>query len=91
MGVLKAPSTEKIIKTEVDYPYVCVFVGRNINFPVPKLNKKNVYGRLYNNAVILPKDDKILRKRPFLALNRKNNNISNKRKEPKFILKNALN
>ena len=79
------------MQTEVDYPYVCEFTSRNINFPDPKLNKKNVYSRLYNNAVILPKDDKKLRKRPFSALNRKITNITNKRKEPKFILKNALN
>ena len=91
LDILKAPSTEKFMQTEVDYPYVCEFTSRNINFPDPKLNKKNVYSRLYNNAVILPKDDKKLRKRPFSALNRKNTNIPNKRKEPKFILKNALN
>ena len=90
LDILKAPSTEKFMQTEVDYPYVCEFTNRKINFPEAKLNIKNVYSRLYNNAVILPKDDKKLRKRPFSAINRKNTNTTNKRKEPKFKLKNAL-
>ena len=78
------------METEVDYPYAFEFTNRNINFPDPKLNIKNAFSRLYNNAVILPKDDKKLRKRPFSTINRKNTNNPNKRKEPKFKLKNVL-
>ena len=40
LGVLKVPSTEKFMQTEVDHPYVCEFTSRNINFPEPKLKKK---------------------------------------------------
>jgi hypothetical protein len=91
LDILKAPSNEKFMETEVDYPYAFEFTNRKIKFPDPKLNIKNAFSRLYNNAVILPKDDKKLRKRPFSAINRKNtNNNPNKRKEPKFRLKNAL-
>ena len=90
LDILKAPSNGKFMETEVDYPYAFEFTNRNINFPDPKLNIKNAFSRLYNNAVILPKDDKKLRKRPFSALNRNNTNNPNKRKEPKFKLKNAL-
>ena len=90
LDILKAPSNEKFMETEVDYPFVFEFTSRKINFPKTKLKIKNVYSRLYNNAVILPKDDKKLRKRPFSALNRKNSNTMNKKKETKFKLKNAL-
>jgi hypothetical protein len=90
LDILKAPSNEKFMETEVDYPFVFEFTSRKINFPKTKLKIKNVFSRLYNNAVILPKDDKKLRKRPFSALNRKNSNTMNKKKETKFKLKNAL-
>ncbi len=92
LDILKVPSNAKFMETEVDYPYAFEFTTPRINFPDPKLNIKNVYSRLYNNAVILPKDDKKLnlRKRPFSAANRKYMLNPNKKKEPKFVLKNAL-
>ena len=90
LDILKTQSTEKFLETEVEYPYVYEFTSRQINFPDPKLNIKNVYNRLYNNSIILPKDDKKLRKRPFSAANRKYSNTINKKKEPIFKLKNAL-
>ena len=92
LDILKVPSNTKFMETEVDYPYVFEFTSPRIHFPDPKLNIKNVYSRLYNNAVILPKDDKNLniKKRPFSAANKKYMLNPNKKKEPKFILKNAL-
>lgn len=92
LDLLKTSSNAKFLETEVDYPYVYEFTSPRINFPDPKLNIKNVYSRLYNNAVILPKDDKKLtiRKRPFSAANRKYIINPNKKKEPKFNLKNVL-
>ena len=92
LDILKTSSNEKFMETEVDYPYAFEFTNRQINFPNPKLNIRNVYSRLYNNAVILPKDDKKLRKRPFSAATRKNTmtNMAPKKKGPIFRLKNAL-
>lgn len=90
LDILKTTSNNKFLETELDYPYVYEFTSRHINFPKPKLNVRNVFNRLYNNAILLPKDDKKLRKRPFSAVNRKNTNNMNKKKEPIFKLKNAL-
>ena len=94
LDILKAPSNEKFMETEVDYPFVYEFTSRKINFPETKLNIKNVYSRLYNNAVVLPKNDKYLKikRRPLSAANKKKLlEVPIKKNEPKFKLKNALN
>ena len=92
LDILKTSSNEKFMETEVDYPYAFEFTNRKINFPKPILNIKNVYSRLYNNAVILPKDDKNLIKRPFSASTRNNTvgSMAPKKKGPIFKLKNVL-
>ena len=93
LDILKTPipPDEKFIETEVDYPYLSEFTTPRIHFAEPKLNIKDVYSRLYNNAVLLPKDDKkvSIKKRAFSAVQRKNTN-QNKKKEAIFNLRNAL-
>ena len=94
LDILKAPpTTEKFLETEVDYPYLCEFTNRDIYFHNPTLEINDVYSRLYNNAVLLPKDDKsvAIKKRAISATYRKSSTIEqNKKKQPKFNLKNAL-
>ena len=56
LDLLKSGKGERFLETEVDYPYAFEFTNPNIKFAQPKLDIKNVYSRLYNNAVILPGD-----------------------------------
>ena len=56
LDILKMGMKGGVLVTEVDYPYVYEFIGHQIKFPNAKLKIKNVYSRLYNNAIILPKD-----------------------------------
>ena len=94
LNILKTPipPDEKFLETEVDYPDLWEFTTPRIYFADPKLNIKDVYSRLYNNAVLLPKDDKkvAIKKRAFSAVHRKNTLNTNKKKETIFNLKNAL-
>ena len=99
LDILKAGIGSGFLETEVDYPYAFEFTSKNITFPKPKLDIKNVYSRLYNNAVILPKDEKNnksrvrIKRRAISANHRykiKNNENNNQKIMPKFKLKNAL-
>jgi ankyrin repeat protein len=94
LDILKEPTNEKYIETEVDYPYLVEFTNTRIHFAEPRLRIKNVYNRLYNNAIILPKDDiKVsVKKRPSSAMNRKKSTAKsqNLKKKIVFNLKNSL-
>ena len=56
LDILKMGIKEGFLQTEIDYPYAFEFTGHKVKLPKAKLNIKNVYSRLYNNTVILPKD-----------------------------------
>ena len=60
LDILKSPppTTEKFMETEVDYPFLCQFTNRDIYFHNPTLDIKDVYSRLYNKGILLPKDYK---------------------------------
>ena len=100
LDLIKIGSEDRFIETEADYPYVFDFTNKNIIFPKAKLNVKNVYSRLYNNAVFLPKDmykNIDLKEKSKLRPNStKNENhseiidIPNNKKYTKFKIKNAL-
>ena len=94
LDILKVPTNDKYIETEVDYPYLAEFTTPRIHFAEPRLRIKNVYNRLYNNAIILPKDDiKVsVKKRPSSAMNRKKSTATNQNVKKKIVfnLKNAL-
>jgi len=95
LDLLKVPTTttEKFLQTEVDYPFLNEFTNKKIYFADPTLDIKDVYSRLYNNVILLPKDDKkvAIKKRAFSAKTRKrSNNDQNMKKQPKFNLKNVL-
>ena len=100
LDILKLGTGEGFLETMVDYPYAFEFTSHNIKFPRAKLNVKNVYSRLYNNAVFIPKNLDInkypkenKRKR---AKSAKNPHVENTLENPeqkkiiKFKLKNAL-
>jgi len=92
--IKKFRRNKKFLSTEVEYPYTTEFSSRHLHFPDTKLNLNNVYSRLYNNAVVLPKNDKYLKikRRPLSAANKKKLlEVPIKKNEPKFKLKNALN
>ena len=96
LDLLKVPQTtnENFLLTEVDYPFLNEFTNKDIYFADPTLDIKDVYSRLYNNVILLPKDDKsvAIKKRAFSAKIRKRSNIEqNRKKQPKFNLKNVLN
>ena len=100
LDILKLGTGGGFLETMVDYPYAFEFTSHNIKFPHAKLNVKNVYSRLYNNAVFLPKDfdnNKIPNeKHRKRAKSAKNPHIENTLENPeqkkiiKFKLKNAL-
>ena len=100
LDILKLGTGGGFLETMVDYPYAFEFTSHNIKFPQAKLNVKNVYSRLYNNAVFIPKNLDInkypkenKRKR---AKSAKNPHVENTLENPeqkkiiKFKLKNAL-
>ena len=100
LDILKLGTGGGFLETMVDYPYAFEFTSHNIKFPQAKLNVKNVYSRLYNNAVFIPKNIDInkypkenKRKR---AKSAKNPHVENTLENPeqkkiiKFKLKNAL-
>ena len=94
LDILKVPTNEEYIETEVDYPYLAEFTTPRIHFAEPKLRIKDAYNRLYNNAIILPKDDiKVsIKKRPSSAVNKKKPIAKNQNVKKKLVLnlKNAL-
>jgi len=100
LDILKLGTGGGFLETMVDYPYAFEFTSHNIKFPQAKLNVKNVYSRLYNNGVFIPKNLDInkypkenKRKR---AKSAKNPHVENTLENPeqkkiiKFKLKNAL-
>jgi hypothetical protein len=96
LDLLKVPpiTTEKFLQTEVDYPFLNEFTNKDIYFVDPTLVIKDVYSRLYNNVILLPKYDQRVanRKRAFSAKTRRRSSIEQSRKkQPKFKLKNVLN
>ena len=101
LGILKLGTKGGFLETEVDYPKAFEFFSQNIKMPKVKLDIRDVYSRLYNNAVILYKDlnnenNKEKFKRRAISTkrgeNNKNNEIedTNKNIVKKFRLKNAL-
>ena len=101
LGILKLGTGGGFLETEVDYPKVFEFVSHKIKFPKAKLDIRNVYSRLYNNAVILSKDfdnennNEKFKKRAKSTRRGENNKKteienSNKIYFRKFKLKNAL-
>ena len=99
LGMLKLGTNGGFLETEVDYPKAFEFISQNIKMPKAKLDIRDVYSRLYNNAVILYKDfgnknNKEKFKRRAISTkrggNNKNNEDSNKDFVKQFKLKNAL-
>ena len=99
LGILKLGTGGGFLETEVDYPKAFEFTSHKIKFPKVKLDLRNVYSRLYNNAVFLSKDLKIennkekVKKRAISTKRGENENDeddSNKKIVRKFRLKNAL-
>ena len=97
LDILKLGTGGGILETEVDYPYAFEFTSHDIKFPKAKLNIKDVYSRLFNNAVIIPKNHENnnnkeeSRKRTFSSKKGNDNEDNlNIKKVIKFKLKNAL-
>ena len=98
LDILKLGTGGGILETEVDYPYAFEFTGHDIKFPNAKLNIRNVYSRLFNNAVILPehhesnnnKKEKYRKRTLSSKKGNDNEDNSNVKKVIKFKLKNAL-
>ena len=98
LGMLKLGTNGGFLETEVDYPKAFEFISQNIKMPKAKLDIRDVYSRLYNNAVILYNDFNIennkekFRRRATSTKRRENNKIedTNKNYVRKFKLKNAL-
>ena len=98
LGILKNSTKEGFLETEVDYPKAFEFFSKKIKLPKAKLDIRDVYSRLYNNAVILYNDFNIennkekFRRRATSTKRRENNKIedTNKNYVRKFKLKNAL-
>ena len=97
LDILKLGTGGGILETEVDYPYAFEFTSHDIKFPKAKLNIRDVYSRLFNNAVILPEhhenniNKEKSRKKTFSSkkgIDDEDN--SNIKKVTKFRLKNAL-
>ena len=102
LDILKMGIKEGFLQTEIDYPYAFEFTGHKVKLPKAKLNIKNVYSRLYNNTVILPKDldnndnennKKMGRRRTILSKKENDENLMEtpiKKIRTRFRLKNAL-
>ena len=101
LDLLKLGTGGGFLETEVDYPYAFEFTSHNITFPKTKLNIRNVFSRLYNNAVMLPKNHyndnhshkEKHKKRPSSSRNEQTVVImdeQNVKRMTKFKLKNAL-
>ena len=101
LDLLKMGIKEGFLQTEIDYPYAFEFTGHKVKLPKAKLNIKNVYSRLYNNTVILPKDldnndnennKKMGRRRTILSKKENDENMETpiKKIRTRFRLKNAL-